>query len=174
MELKPHHEPSPHRRAIASTLLLAALPRTAWPQPAGRKWRIAYLNGSSLDAAMVSMFLDPLRQGLRELGYVEGRNYDVEFRFAEGKPERLPGLLVELTRWQPDVLLAVGPRPAVLAKEANLPFPVVAVAVDDPVQMGLAAGIARPGGNITGVSLGHVDQPCGGLGDTAHKVVIQD
>jgi putative ABC transport system substrate-binding protein len=95
---------------------------------------------------------DPLRKGLLELGWVEGRNLDIEWRFAEGQPERLPALLVESIAAAPGVLVAVGPRPAMLAKDATRTLPIVATGVDDPVQVGLADSYARPGPNITGLS----------------------
>ena len=96
--------------------------------------------------------LDPYRQGLREFGYVEGRNLSIEFRFAEGKLERLPDLLADLLRLKPDILVTSGPSAALLAQKTPNTPAVVALAVDDPVAMGLAATYARPGGNVTGVS----------------------
>jgi putative tryptophan/tyrosine transport system substrate-binding protein len=90
---------------------------------------------------------------LRELGWIEGQNLaPIELRYAEGKDERIPALLDELLRLDLDVLVTTSPRPALLAKEATKTLPIVAIAVDDPVQMGLVASLARPGGNITGVS----------------------
>ena len=97
--------------------------------------------------------VDPFRQGLRELGWSEGQNLaPIEFRWAEGKHERFPALLDELLRLDLDLLVTISPRPAMLAKEATKTLPIVALAVDDPVTMGLVASIARPGGNITGIS----------------------
>lgn len=129
-----------------------AAPLAAWAQPAGRKARIAFLGGSTPDPGTLRSQVEPLRQGLRELGWAEGQNLTIEFRWAEGKYERLPGLLDELLRFQPDLLVTVGPRPTMLVKDAVKTLPIVAVGVDDPVQMGLAASITRPGGNITGLS----------------------
>jgi putative tryptophan/tyrosine transport system substrate-binding protein len=92
---------------------------------------------------------------LGELGYVEGRNVSIEFRSAEGKPERFPGLLADLVRLRVDVILAVGPEGSLrAAKEATTTIPIVAVAIDyDPIARGYVAGLARPGGNITGLFL---------------------
>ena len=135
------------------TVVLVGL--LAWPlggiaQPAGRMARIGFLGSTARDS--LRTFVDPLRQGLRELGYVEGQNYAFEFRWAEGKDERFPGLLAELIALAPDVLVTTGNRPAMLAKDATTTIPVVAVAIDDPVEMGLAVSHASPGRNITGLS----------------------
>ena len=140
------------RAAIATALALLGAPLAALAQPVSRKVRIGFLSGVASGPDSLRGMVDPFRQGLRELGYVEGQNLAIEFRWAEGKPERLPGLLAELIRLEPDVLVTTGPRPPMLAKDATSTIPVVAVAVDDPVQMGLAASFARPGGNITGIS----------------------
>jgi len=112
--------------------------------------RIGFIGSTARDS--LRTFVDPLRQGLRELGYVEGQNYAFEFRWAEGKQERFPELLAELIALAPDVIVTTGNRPAMLAKDATNTIPVVAVAVDDPVEMGLAVSHARPGRNITGLS----------------------
>jgi putative ABC transport system substrate-binding protein len=97
--------------------------------------------------------VEPFRQSMRELGWTEGQNLaPIEFRWAEGKDERYPALLDELLRLNLDLLVTVGLRAALLAKEATRTLPIVAMGVDDPVQMGLVASIARPGGNITGIS----------------------
>jgi putative ABC transport system substrate-binding protein len=114
--------------------------------------RIGFIGGSAPDPAVLRTWVEPLRQGLRELGYVEGQNFTIEFRWTEGKQERLPGLLAELIALAPDVLVTLGPRVAVLAKDATTTIPVVALAVDDPVVAGLAVSHARPGRNITGLS----------------------
>jgi len=142
-----------HRRTVVGTVLaLLAWPLRGIAQPAGRMARIGFISGAAPDPAMLRTFVEPLRQGLRELGHVEGQNYAFEFRWADGKPERLPGLLAELIALAPDVLVTAGPRPAMLAKDATTTIPVVAVAIDDPVEMGLAVSHARPGRNITGLS----------------------
>lgn len=136
------------RRAFCS--LLATLPVTAGAQ--ARKVRVAILSSVSPEPSMMRSMIEPFRQTLRERGLVEGQNLELVFRWAEGRYERLPGLLQELLASQPNVLLAIGPRPAMVAREGVPSLPVVAAAVDDPVQMGLVTSIARPGGNITGVS----------------------
>ena len=92
------------------------------------------------------------RRGLADLGYVEGRNVVLEYRFAEGKAERLPELARELVRSKPSVILALGGDVAPAVKSATATIPIVAVVSLDPVQAGLVADLARPGGNITGVT----------------------
>jgi putative ABC transport system substrate-binding protein len=115
------------------------------------RWaRIGFIGGTARDS--LSTWVDPLRQGLRELGYVEGQHFTIEFRWQEGKQQRLPGLLTELIALAPDVLVTIGPRAAVVAKDATTAIPVVALGVDGPVAAGLAVSHARPGGNITGLS----------------------
>ncbi len=142
---------APSRRAALATVFAALAPaRAARAQDV--KARVGFLSGGARDPGALRTAIEPFRQGLRELGRVEGRNLTIDFRFAEGQYERLPGLLDELLRLGPDVLLANGPRPTMVAKDATKTVPIVAAAVDDPVQMGLAVSHARPGGNVTGVS----------------------
>jgi putative ABC transport system substrate-binding protein len=141
------------RRAFCSTFIgLVALPRSGWSQPALRKARIGFLAEPPADQVMLRTVVEPFRQGLRELGYVEGQNVSIEFRWAEGRHERLTGLAAELLRLELDVLVAAFPAPALVAKNATRTVPIVAVGVDNPVEMGLAATMARPGGNVTGIS----------------------
>ena len=128
---------------------------TLWPlvtQAQVRKARVAILSGASPDPVILRSMIEPFRQTLRERGYIEGQNLELLFRWADGRFERLPGLLQELLRSEPDLLVTIAGRPAIVAKEGARSLPVVAAAVDDPVQMGLVTSIARPGGNITGVS----------------------
>ncbi len=142
------------RRMLCSVAVaLVASTVRSEAQPAARKFRIGFLGSSTADPLTVRSQVDPLRQGLRELGWTEGQNLaPIEFRWAEGRYERFPALLDELLRLDLDVLVTVSPRPALLAKEATKTLPIVTLAVDDPVATGLVANIARPGGNITGVS----------------------
>jgi putative ABC transport system substrate-binding protein len=93
-----------------------------------------------------------LRQGLRELGYVEGKNIVIERRFAEGKLDRLPTLAADLARLKVDVIVTAGPLPTRAAKEATSTIPIVMAQDPDPVGNGFVASLARPGGNITGLS----------------------
>jgi putative ABC transport system substrate-binding protein len=121
----------------------------AWAQ--GRRRVVGVLNASNAQG-MRPLLVEPVREGLAAAGWQEGRDIDLHFRFAEGQHERLPALLDELMRLQPAVLLAFGPRPVTVIRDANANVPVVAVA-DNPVETGLAKTLARPGGRFTGVSL---------------------
>src|SRR5262249_55964165 len=96
--------------------------------------------------------IEPLRQGLRELGYVEGKNIVIEYRWAEGKPDRLPALAAELARLNVEVIVTGGSTSTGTAKEVTTTIPIVMAQVDDPVGSGFVASLARPGGNITGLS----------------------
>jgi len=131
---------------------LLASPQVIRAQVVGRKARIGFLADMPLDPVVQRAVVEPFRQGLRELGYAEGQNIAIEFRSADGKHERLPELANELLQLQLDVLVAAFPAPALVAKNATRTVPVVAVGVDNPVDMGLAVTMARPGGNITGIS----------------------
>jgi len=99
-------------------------------------------------------FLEAFKRGLRELGYVEGRNVLVEDRWAEGRAERFPELLGELLQQKPDVIVVASTLGAIAAKRVAASVPVVFVGVADPLDMGLVASLARPGGNLTGISRG--------------------
>ena len=137
------------RRAFLGTLGLFAAPLGAGAQPAGRVWRIGYLGGGSREKLV--HLVEALESGLRDLGYVEGRNAVFEYRFADGRLERLPDLAAEMVRIQLDVIVAGNPQ-IVAVKQATTTIPIVMVSVPDPVGRGLVASLARPGGNITGLS----------------------
>ena len=143
------------RRAPLATgilLLLApltvGLPLTAHAQQSGKVARIGYLGNSS--PALEPDLLGAFRQGFRDLGYTEGQNILIEFRWAEGRSERLPELAAELVRLKVDVLVAAGAPGALAAKQATQTIPIVMAAVGDAVGTGLVRSLARPGGNITG------------------------
>jgi putative ABC transport system substrate-binding protein len=95
---------------------------------------------------------ESFRRGMRDLGYVDGQNIAIEYRYAEGKPERLPGLAAELVGLKPDVLFALGGDVAPYLSKATQTIPIVYAMSADPVRLGLAASLARPGGNSTGVT----------------------
>jgi ABC-type uncharacterized transport system substrate-binding protein len=136
------------RRAfLASSLGLLAAPLVAQAQPAGRVHRIGLLRVGVPPAT----FIEPFRQGLRELGYVEGHSFIIEYGLA-GNVEQLPETAAELLRRKVDVLVASGTPSVVPAKNATKTVPVVFVAAIDPVATGVVASLARPGGNVTGVS----------------------
>ena len=112
--------------------------------------RIGFLFGSPLSAN--SARIGAFRQGLRELGYVEGKNIVIEWRSAEGKLDRVPALAAELVRLKVDVIVTAGPAATRPAKEATSTIPIVMAQDSDPVGSGFVASLARPGGNITGLS----------------------
>ena len=129
---------------------LLAVPFAVEAQQAGKVPRIGYL---SLNAVANPHLREAFRQGLRDLGYVEGRNVVIEYRDAEGKYERLPALAAELVALKVDVIVTGGGTPTALAaKQATRTLPIVFSSSADPVTDGLVSSLARPGGNITGLS----------------------
>jgi putative ABC transport system substrate-binding protein len=140
------------RRLVCAAAGLPALRVFAQGGGVNRTARIVFLGGGKPDAAIQRMAVEPFRAALRERGWIEGRNLRIDQRWAEGKLDRLPGLLDELLALRPDLLLAAFPASALAAKARGVELPVVAAGVDNPVQMGLAVSMARPGGRITGVS----------------------
>jgi ABC-type uncharacterized transport system substrate-binding protein len=127
----------------------AAWPLAAQAQQAAKIPRIGFLFYGSPGP---SPELDAFRQGLRELGYIEGQNISVEYRFASGKVELLPDLAAALVRLKPDVIVTPGTPASVAAKQATSTFPIAFAGVADAVGAGLVANLARPGGNITGLT----------------------
>jgi len=134
--------------ALAGGLLLGPLPAGA--QQTGKIPRIGFLGNSTptLEANLV----EPFREGLRELGYVEGQNIVIEYRWAEGKYERFPALIAELLTQKVELIVTAGTPASLAVKKATTSIPLVMVAVGDPVATGLAVSLARPGGNITGLT----------------------
>jgi putative tryptophan/tyrosine transport system substrate-binding protein len=133
---------------MGATALATPLSALAQQQP--KVARIGYLAGGFMTENPQN--LQAFRAGLQELGYVEGRNVVIEYRWAEGKFERLPGLAAELVRLPVDVIVAVGDPVIFAAKQATSTVPIVMASVGDPVGRGFIVSLARPGGNITGVS----------------------
>ena len=142
---------APIRTGILMVVLtiFAALPLVADAQAAGKAPKVAFLSAASAINATVEAF----RQGLRELGYVEGRNILIEYRWAEGRFDRLPALAAELVRLGVTVIVAANTPAALAARNATSTIPIILVTSGDPVGSGLAASLARPGGNVTGLSL---------------------
>src|SRR5713226_7813959 len=142
------------RLAPALILLLLTAPLgTAAAQPPEKVPRVGYLNpGSSSDPARQRR-LEAFRQGLRELGYVEGQNIAIESRWAEGKYDRYPALAADLVRLKVDVIVAGGGAATQAAQQATRTIPIVMSVVIDPVGSGLVPSLARPGGNLTGTSM---------------------
>lgn len=119
-------------------------------QQVGKVFRIGYLGVSSPSDR--PRLLDAFRQRLRELGWVEGQNIVIEYRFAEGKLDRLQDLAADMVRLRVDVIVSLGTQGVTAAKNATETIPIVMIAVRDPIGIGLIASLARPGGNVTGVS----------------------
>jgi ABC-type uncharacterized transport system substrate-binding protein len=142
------------RRAfLAGAAALLAAPIAARAQSTRRLYRIGFLGAASPSEPRSQRFFEAFRNGLAELGYVEGQNIAIESRWAAGKYERLPGLAAELVRLKMDVIVTAA-VPAIRAvKEATSTIPIVMAVVVDPVATGLVASFARPGGNITGLSV---------------------
>jgi putative ABC transport system substrate-binding protein len=128
-------------------ILLTTAPFSDAQQPT-KIPRIGYLSGSSLSA--LASRIEAFRQGLRDLGYVEGKNIVIEWRSAEGKFDRLPELAAELVRLKVDVIISPGPQVTRPLKDATSTIPIVIAQDTDPVGSGFVASLARPGGNITG------------------------
>ena len=140
------------RRAVlgALGLGLVGVPFGAAAQPAGRTYRIGFLGGAS--AAGYAPLVDVFVGGLKDHGYMPGKNVVIEHRWAEGRYERLPALAAELVRLKVDVIVTQGTPAAFAAKQATTTIPVVMAIVGTPVESGVVASYARPGGNITGSS----------------------
>jgi putative ABC transport system substrate-binding protein len=135
--------------ALCATLL-AANSRAEAQQPEKPR-RIGFLGATS--ASTIATRLDAFRQGLRELGYVEGKNIVIEYRYAEGKLDRVKDLAIELARFKVELIVSGGSAATGPAKAANLIIPIVMAQDTDPVRNGFVASLARPGANITGLSI---------------------
>jgi putative ABC transport system substrate-binding protein len=138
------------RDTVLALLALGAAPLAAEAQQAAKVARIGYL---SADRAANPHLQEAFGQGLREFGYIEGRNLVIEYRDAEGKLERFPALAAELVALKVDVIVASGTLAALAAKQATRTLPIVFSPAADPVASGLVTSLARPGGNVTGLSL---------------------
>ena len=140
------------RLALTGILILAlfALPLAVEAQQTGTVPRIGLLSLTSPSDR--PPLLDAFRQRLRELGWVEGQNVVIDYRYAEGRVDRLPDLAAELVRLKVDLIVSAGTQGVTAAKNATVTIPIVMVAVRDPIGTGLIASLARPGGNVTGVS----------------------
>jgi putative ABC transport system substrate-binding protein len=137
------------RDTVLALLALGAAPLAAEAQQAAKVARIGYL---SSNLAASPHLHDAFRQGLRDLGYVEGRNLVIEYRDAEGKNERLPALAAELVALKVDVIVTAGTLQTMAAQQATKTIPIVFAQAVDPVTSGLVGSLARPGGNLTGLS----------------------
>jgi len=138
---------------VMLALGILAAPLAASAQQPGKIPRIGWLDSGRSDTPRTQYFNEIIRQGLREFGWVDGQNLIIEWRYAEERAERLPALAAELIRLGVDVLVTGSGDPAILAlKQATATIPIVMAISADPVGSGLVASLARPGGNITGLS----------------------
>ena len=131
--------------SLLATLVLIAVSTTEAQEPR-KAFRIGFLTTASPSSANLEVF----RQVLREFGYIEGKNINIEFRSAEGKLDRLPQLAAELVSLDMNIIVTVGTPPVLAAKEATSTIPIVAANADNLVELGVVASLARPGGNVTG------------------------
>ena len=138
------------RRFIAAGVGITSAPLCAGAQQAGKVYRIGYLSAPS--RASVERSLEAFLLALRGLGWVEGQNLVIEYRWAEGRLERLPALAAELVRRNVDLIVAPAGSAALAAKNATSSIPIVTIFASDPVEMGLVASLRRPGGNVTGTT----------------------
>ncbi|MSQ72213.1 MAG: ABC transporter substrate-binding protein [Betaproteobacteria bacterium] len=144
-----------NRRKLLAALGASALtaPFAAFAQQQGKVWRVGFLLASPRPAVIDADFLGAFVHGMRGLGYIEGKNLAIEWRFAEGEVARLPGLAAELIELKADVLVAAGPQAMGVAQKATSSIPIVMAFLSEPVGAGFVKSLARPGGNITGPAM---------------------
>src|SRR5262252_4247250 len=139
-----------HIFVLSLGAMLFALCVSANAQQTGKILRIGFLDNSTATGSAV--LVDAFRQELSKLGWIEGKNVTTEYRFAEQKTERLPELAADLVRLKVDVIVGASSTSALAAKSATTTIPIVITQSADPVGAGLVASLARPGGNVTGLS----------------------
>ena len=144
------------RTALAVALAFGLLtpPSAVYAQAPGKVYRIGYLAQGSGSGTADLRPQQAFRQGLRELGWVEGQNIVIEYRYAEGQIDRLPSLAEELVGLKVDLIAASPTAPALAARNATRTIPIVGMSLTEPVELGLVTSLARPGGNVTGVTYG--------------------
>ena len=135
---------------FALCAMLFALCPSAEAQQTGKIFRLGFLDGST--ASGMAGLLETFRQEMGKLGWIEGKNITIEYRFAEQKPERLPELAADLVRLKVDLIVVTAGRPVLAAKGATTTIPIVMTNPADPIGEGIVASLARPGGNVTGLS----------------------
>jgi putative ABC transport system substrate-binding protein len=143
------------RRLILAILTIVITMPVRAADTGDRIFHVGFVSIASSNSTLriVSAFWERLR----ELGYLEGKNLVIEFRWADGEADRLPALMAEVVAKNPDVLVTYATRPAIVAKNATTKIPIVVAAMGDPVATGLAESLARPGSNLTGLSMGYAD-----------------
>ena len=127
-------------------------PCVALAQQSGKQTTIGVLSSNSRADSVITKFLQAFRQRLEHLGHIEGRDIAIEFRYADNNFDRLPGLAAELVKQKVDIIVTLNTSTAVAARKATSAIPIVAISVTDPVGQGLVESLARPGGNVTGLS----------------------
>jgi putative ABC transport system substrate-binding protein len=137
---------------FALALALLAAPLAVDAQQPGNSYRIGYLGTSPPSTPDILRNVEAFRQGLGELGWVEGKNIVIEWRYSAGRGERFPDLAAELVRLKVDLIVAVAAPATHASKQATTTIPIVGIALSDPVGQGLVASLARPGGNVTGLA----------------------
>src|SRR5437667_3625956 len=143
------------RILLAVVVTLSVLAPLLAAAQAGKVYRIGFLALAS--AADLAQAVAIFRNSLRDLGYEEGKNISIEYRWAEGRDDRLPALAAELVRLNVDVIVAVTTPPAKAAQRATDRIPIVFTSVADPIGVGLVANLARPGRNVTGFTTTNVE-----------------
>jgi ABC-type uncharacterized transport system substrate-binding protein len=148
-----------NRRKLLAVLgvWLAAAPLASLAQQQNKVWRVGFLALRHVDFVDTDYYYGPFRQGMRELGYIEGRNLAIEWRSAEGRAERLPALVADLVQLKVDVIVTAGSAATSAAQKATSALPIVMATTADPVGSGFVKGLTRPGANITGLSNLSVD-----------------
>jgi ABC-type uncharacterized transport system substrate-binding protein len=135
---------------VALCAMLFALSSSVGAQQPGKIFRIGFLDSST--ASGMAVLLDAFKQEMSKLGWIEGKNITIEYRFAEQKNERVPELAMDLVRLKVDLIVVAAQNTALATKNATTTIPIVIASVADPVGAGLVASLARPGGNVTGLS----------------------
>jgi hypothetical protein len=144
---RPRPLANPRALALALILFSMATPLAVSAQEPGKVFRIGMLERTSM--AINAANVNDLRQGLRELGYVEGKNYVIEYRSADGRDDQFPGLATDLVRLKVDLILTRGTPATLAAQNATATIPVIITGVSDPVAQGIVATLGRPGANVS-------------------------
>jgi putative tryptophan/tyrosine transport system substrate-binding protein len=139
------------RELIGLLAAVAVCPQTVLGQPSKKRPVVAYLGFTTKDTPLIEGYLNQFLTGMRELGYTEGRDFEMVYRYANFHPERLPELAAELVQLNPDVILAGATIQAVAAKQATATIPIVVAVLADPIALGFTTSDSRPTGNVTGI-----------------------
>jgi putative ABC transport system substrate-binding protein len=135
---------------VTGTAPTRKVPAAAQTQQAGKVFQVGFLGTAT--PSLMSAWLTAFREGLRERAYVDGKNISMEYRWGEGKPERFSGLAAEPIKRKVDVIVTSGPQAVRAVQHATTTIPIVMAVIEDPVELGFVTSLARPGGNMTGLS----------------------